>query len=132
MFLADAFVVPVRAPSTANLREHFMARARRTARQKSAARLCCPAWTRGALLHIRLTRVGPRRLDTDNLASSLKAVRDGVASWLRVDDGSPLVEWDYAQETGAPSVKVEVWIAVSEERQWTQATNTLTLPAPRR
>ena len=59
-------------------------------------------------LTITLVRCGPRTLDTDNLASSLKAVRDGVADWLGVDDGSVHIDWVYSQHRGEYAVLVEV------------------------
>ena len=102
------FSVPVRAPSTPNLREHWAVRAKRADSQKRAARACCPPWTRGPLLVVRMTRVAPRALDSDNLAAALKSVRDGLATWLRVDDASPLVRWEYAQAKGEPRVEIEV------------------------
>jgi len=102
------FAIPVKAVSTANLREHWAKKSKRTASQRSSARLCCPRWGAGPILVVRLTRVSPRQLDSDNLASALKAVRDGVADWLRIDDGSPLVRWEYGQEQGADTVRVEV------------------------
>lgn len=103
------FDVPVKTESTSNLREHPMSRHRRTSAQKAATRRRCPEWTAGPLVLVRLTRVSPRRLDDDNLRGALKSVRDGVAQWLRVDDASPLVRWEYQQEKGAaPTVRVEV------------------------
>jgi hypothetical protein len=51
---------------------------------------------------ITLTRIAPRALDTDNLSSGLKAVRDGVADALNVDDGSSHIQWRYAQERSKP------------------------------
>lgn len=104
-----SFIVPIRTPSTANLREHWTERGRRNRRQKDAARLLCPRWDPNRpLLVITLTRIGPRELDTDNLASALKAVRDGIAARLAVDDATPLIRWDYRQEKGEPAVRVEV------------------------
>jgi hypothetical protein len=48
-------------------------------------------------------------LDGDNLQSGFKAVRDGVADWLGVDDGNSLVDWQYAQRSAGPKVyKVEI------------------------
>lgn len=47
---------------------------------------------------VKLTRErGPRgrRLDDDNLRAGMKAVRDGVADALGVDDGSDRVRWEY-------------------------------------
>ena len=63
------------------------------------------------LCTVTLTRIAPRKLDCDNLRGALKAVRDGVADWLGVDDGSERITWKYAQERGKPkwhSVRVEV------------------------
>ena len=50
-------------------------------------------------------------LDSDNLASSLKAVRDGVADAMGVDDGCSRIQWCYAQRKGKPreyAVLVEI------------------------
>ena len=105
------FDVPMRVKSTANLREHWAAKHKRVDAQKAKVRRSCPRWDAGPLLVVRLTRVAPRRLDDDNLAAALKSVRDAVATWLRVDDASPLVRWVYAQERctkGSESVRVEV------------------------
>jgi hypothetical protein len=50
---------------------------------------------------VRLIRVGSRRLDSDNLQSAFKAIRDAVASWLGVDDGDyARVRWSYSQRPG--------------------------------
>ncbi|PTL79081.1 hypothetical protein [Vitiosangium sp. GDMCC 1.1324] len=103
--------VPVKTASTSNLREHWAARHKRTDAQKAATRRRCPEWTAGPLLVVRLARVAPRKLDDDNLRGALKSVRDAIATWLRVDDASPLVRWEYLQERGpTPLVRVEVWL----------------------
>lgn len=103
------FEIPIKTQSTSNLREHWAVKAKRVEAQKRATRSMCPAWTGGSLLVVTLTRVAPRRLDDDNLRGALKSVRDAVASWLRVDDASPLVRWEYGQEKGTgASVRVEV------------------------
>lgn len=109
------FEVPMKVPSVSNLREHWAAKAKRVDAQKRAVRYRCPAWTGRPLLVVRLTRVAPRALDDDNLRGALKAVRDAVASWLKVDDASPLVRWEYAQERGsAVCVRVE---SIQEDEQ---------------
>lgn len=47
---------------------------------------------------VKLTRLAPSEgLDGDNLLSSQKGVRDEIAKWLRIDDKSDLVKWEYAQ-----------------------------------
>ncbi len=103
-----SFTVPVQAPSASNLREHWAVRAKRVDKQKVATRAKCPVWAYGPLLIVTLTRVAPRALDDDNLRGALKAYRDGVAMWLRIDDASPLVKWEYAQAKGEAVVKVEL------------------------
>jgi|SRR6267143_3119101 len=45
-----------------------------------------------------LTRVGPKKLDPDNLANSFKAVQDAIAKKLGVDDGDEeKIDWVYDQ-----------------------------------
>ena len=51
-----------------------------------------------AMTRIELTRLAPRRLDSDNLAGSCKHIRDGIADWFGVDDGDARYQWAYAQE----------------------------------
>jgi hypothetical protein len=50
---------------------------------------------------VKLTRIGQKRLDDDNLRMALKAVRDCVAAWLGLrDDSDPRVRWEYDQRPG--------------------------------
>jgi hypothetical protein len=37
-------------------------------------------------------------MDSDGLAIAFKAVRDGVADWLGVDDGHESLTWRYAAQ----------------------------------
>ena len=60
-------------------------------------------------LVIVLTRIGPRRLDDDNAARSIKAVRDGVADALGLDDGHESLTWLVQQERGAYGARIEIW-----------------------
>jgi hypothetical protein len=66
----------------------------------------------GKPLLVRLTRISPRsRLDEeDNLAQSMKAIRDQIAEWLGVNDRySEVVRYSYAQERGKQwGVRVEI------------------------
>lgn len=108
-------------PSTANLREHWTAKARRVANQRSMTRIALTLH-RPALLGLdfpacglpmtaTLTRVATRRLDDDNLASAFKAVRDEVAAFFRLDDGSQLWRWRYEQAKGAPAIQFRFEVA---------------------
>jgi hypothetical protein len=104
--------LPLKAESTANLREHWATKARRTKAQRAAVARRLPPWPGGALLVVRLTRISPRMLDSgDNLSMSLKGFRDSVASRLKVDDASPLVDWQYHQAKGEAEVVVQIWRA---------------------
>ena len=100
--------------SVANMRLHWAAKARlvKTQRQKTKNALAAVAQSFGVEVlpvTVILTRVAPRRLDGDNLQSAFKAVRDGVADWLGIDDGSSMIEWQYNQRSGGPNVyKVEI------------------------
>jgi hypothetical protein len=88
--------IPLRLESVANLREHWAKRAKRAADHRTVA-LSVP---RNLPLPCRvtLTRIAPRLLDGDNLQSAFKALRDGIATRLNIDDGSDVVVWHYAQE----------------------------------
>lgn len=51
----------------------------------------------GERLVITLTRLGPGTLDEDNLAAGFKAVRDGIADALEVNDKHERLRWIYGQ-----------------------------------
>lgn len=106
--------VPVHTVSIANVREHWRSRAQRAKSHRMhaalALRIAGVAQAPKTAV-IVLTRVAPKKLDSDNLQGALKSVRDGVADWLQIDDGSDRLEWRYAQRRGAPKtylVEVEV------------------------
>src|SRR5690242_18788265 len=87
--------LPLRLESLANRREHWAKRSKRAKVQRLTA------W-RMAKVHplpcvVTITRIGPRPLDTDNLAISAKHVRDGIADRLGINDNDPRVEWRYRQ-----------------------------------
>ncbi len=105
-----SFTVPIETKSASNLREHWRARHERTKTQRRATAYRTPPELKklGPLLVVTMTRVSPRSLDDDNLRGALKGVRDQVACALGVDDRSRLVRWEYGQERGEASVRVEV------------------------
>ena len=62
-----------------------------------------------------LTRIAPRPFDDDNLARSLKAIRDGVADAFKTDDGvKSKLKWGYGQEKGPPK-QYAVRIKIEQE-----------------
>lgn len=104
-----SFAIPVKTLNTSNQREHWAPKAKRAAKERLVTRAACPRWNLGPAVVVRMTRFSRGTLDDDGLRSALKSVRDGIASWLRIDDGSPLVAWDYHQEKGEPRIEVGVW-----------------------
>lgn len=48
---------------------------------------------------ITITKISTGRSDGDGLQASCKWVRDTCAKWLGVDDGSPLLSWQYDQRS---------------------------------
>jgi len=109
--------IPMQLPSCANLREHWATRAKRVKKQRLVTQLATKnargmlqaqaSVVRGESLIVTLTRIG-RKLDSDNLASAFKAVRDQVAEELGVDDGSDAIGWHYVQAKGPAGIKIEV------------------------
>lgn len=118
-------VLPVRTWSESNLRLHWSRRASRAATQRGLARLLVGRTLRlhavetAGALEITLVRIAPCRLDDDNLAAACKAVRDGIADALGLDDGDARLTWHYAQRRGGVreyAVEVTIQSLPSDER----------------
>lgn len=111
---------PARIVSVANTREHWAAKAKRTAQQRADAQTRCrQQMDRKKVLRaledigltVYLVRIAPRPLDTDNLASAFKATRDGVADFLGIQDNDVRVSWLPMAERGKTNehaVRVEI------------------------
>lgn len=98
--------LPVHTVSEANLREHWRAKHARSKKQKNDTFMVLLAKL-GRVppkppLRITMERIGVKRLDVDNLAGSNKHTADSIAKWLGIDDGSPLLTWEYAQSKPVP------------------------------
>lgn len=104
--MTTTVTLPLRLVSGANAREHWGTRQAR-AKAHRAACLFVPSHPLPCV--VLLTRLGPRELDSDNLAISGKHVRDGIADRLGVKDNDPRVEWRYEQEKSKTyGVRVEI------------------------
>jgi hypothetical protein len=101
----------LRLASKLNQRLHWSKRARDSRNERQLAYLVT-AW-HAAPCVVTITRIGPRRLDDDNLAGACKSVRDGIADRLGVDDGGDLVQWRYAQRSEGARYAVEIEIEQS-------------------
>ena len=99
-----AFTIPVRVDSHTNSWEGWKATWAKQKKQKVAT---FAAWNKanGGVCSctlslpcvVRLTRVGQKRLDDDNLRESFKAIRDEMARIIGIDDGDERIKWEYAQ-----------------------------------
>lgn len=95
--------VPVKTVSELNQREHWAERMRRQKTQQAATVAAMMNGLHGHKVEfpclVKLTRIGPKRMDADNLASSFKHIQDAIAHRLGVDDGDvDKVTWEYAQK----------------------------------
>ena len=96
--------LPLRLYSVANLREHWAPKARRVAEQRYVCRVAAQSELRRDKLEppyeVTIVRIAPRKLDGDNMAAACKAVRDGVADAIGIDDGDDRIRWIYGQQKG--------------------------------
>lgn len=111
--MISAVTIPIRTKSEANQREHWHKKADRAKSQRATVGMVVRArMTRPTLpCVVKLTRIAPKALDSDNLYGSFKATRDAIADWLGIDDRDPRVTYLCEQERGAPktyAVRVEV------------------------
>jgi len=102
--------IPIKTISEANGREHWSSKARRAKAQREAARWTLATAKKPELpATVTLVRLAPGKLDDDNLAGAFKAIRDGVADAIGVDDGDPRYTWRYAQEKAKTySVRIKI------------------------
>ena len=99
--------LPMRTYSKANAREHWRSRWRRGKQEKEAAYYATPKAS--VPCTVTFTRFGPQPLDDDNIRGAFKAVRDGVAMRLGVDDADPRVTWEYRQQRSRThAVRIEI------------------------
>lgn len=101
-------VLPIKLISEANNFDHWTKKKKR----KDAQKILIDAEMKSKVIPlpctIKLTRVAPRALDSDNLQGAFKHVRDYVSNNLlpgqRIGraDNSPYLFWEYAQEKGLP------------------------------
>ena len=98
--------IPVKLVSEANMREHWAIKNKRKKHQQTVVEYALAGLKRDIPVfpvHVVITRVGVRKLDSDNLAGSAKGVRDQIAKVLGCDDGDESkVTWEYRQRKGVP------------------------------
>lgn len=96
----------MRLESEANKRGHWTRGAKRAADVRGTVTMVIRSqrggMTPGKLaldrgMVVTMVRIAPRPLDDDNNARACKAVRDGIADWLGIDDRDERVSWRYEQ-----------------------------------
>lgn len=119
--------IPYRLQSSANLREHHFAKAKRVAEERALARMHLSGLllTKGITARfahgkdaskarlwfpvvVTFTRFGPQRLDDDNMQGACKALRDGVADAMGTRDNDDRITWQYRQENGEYAIHIQV------------------------
>ena len=80
-------------------REHYSSRASRRRRERDATLRALTGHTKPTPpVVVTLVRVGPLLTDDDNVAYSMKTIRDAIGEWLGTGDSPRApVRWRYAQ-----------------------------------
>lgn len=96
------FDAPIKTISEANNRDHWRKRSERRKAQQQEVDIMLLNALQGRKVAlpcvVKLTRIGAKALDSDNLAGSFKAVRDAIARRLGIDDGDSRIRFEYDQE----------------------------------
>lgn len=101
-------VIPVHTVSEANCSEHWRQKKKRHDVQKRYVKIYCK-WIGPKCplpCEIKLTRMGKKKLDSDNLPVSMKYIRDSIADLIFPGlspgqaDNDERLSWEYAQEIG--------------------------------
>lgn len=113
--------LPIKTISEANCRDHWAKKAKRVKEQRRIAYLTARQHF-GILsesclstIIVSFTRIATRKLDDDNVRSALKAIRDGIADYLQVDDGNERITWIYDQNIEKKANHVALAITVIDE-----------------
>lgn len=107
----------LKLPSLLNTRMHWTKMVQLKKEQRKATlyaitgNMTLPKWYRFPIhppLIVVIMRMGPRKLDDDNLQGACKYVRDQIADIVGVDDGSDLYTWEYTQHIGPYGVLISI------------------------
>ena len=115
------FNVPIRVESVNRTRNrHWAVRYKERNMQREAINACWLTQVRPHQrlaikraasngLNVRFTRIGPGKLDPDNIVAAMKAATDCMADILHVDDADPRVIYQYESKRGK---RGEYWLIV--------------------
>lgn len=105
--------LPLRTKNPTNNRQHWRVVWKRSKKERGTAYMLTKQKIIGMTFPVvvTLTRLSAGELDDDNLRSSLKAIRDGVADAFGMADNDKRLKFDYAQEKckrGAYGVRIQI------------------------
>jgi hypothetical protein len=104
--------IPMRLESVANTREHWQERRRRDKQQAQSVLAHLLRVIRDRQMRcsdVAFCRIGPQVLDSDNLQSAFKGVRDTVATFFGVSDSpSGPITWHYEQRRGTYAIEIRM------------------------
>ena len=114
--------------SESNCSDHWTKKRKRRIMHDRIIRMC---WTsKGVRMKlpcaVKLSRVGPRKMDDDNLRGALKSIRDTIADLILPGmakgraDGDVRIEWLYDQIKGMPGLRIDLYEKPKEENQCQQ------------
>ena len=96
------FDAPIKVISEANNRDHWRVKSQRRQAQQMEMAVYFKNALQGRKIAlpcvVKLTRIGAKLLDDDNLRGSLKFCRDQIAKVIGIDDADSRIKFDYAQE----------------------------------
>lgn len=107
-----SFDVAVKLASEANIRDGVKPKIRRKKEVKLAVRSALELVPKVITLPcvVTMIRLGPRKLDSDNLATACKPVRDVLAEWIGIDDADERIQWKTKQKQSKDYlVRVRLW-----------------------
>jgi hypothetical protein len=110
--------IPIHTVSEANSSDHWTAKKKRHDLQKRWIWVCFKTHKPQIPLpcKIKLTRVGKKLLDSDNLPVSMKYIRDAIADQIFPGkaagqaDNDQRLSWEYDQKTSKKEMGVEIEI----------------------
>ena|ERR1700691_5422576 len=118
------FELPIDTVSELNTRDCRQRKAARAREQRIHAKNYCSLQQPRFVvpptgdIHIHLTRLGPKRLDSDNVQAALKAIRDGVCDWLGIKDGiKDRTKWYYDQQVQRYYKSVKMKLVLGDDNQ---------------
>jgi len=123
--------IAITSATGGNSREHHMGKAKRVKDQRTTVANCLwnflsaserRGWdfkaekkTTNLPVRVKLVRVAIKHMDYGNMVHGLKAVQDGVADWLRCNDGDDSqAKWEFAEELTAKATGTGIRIELCE------------------